>query len=308
MEKEQMRLKQNLAKLLPPSLYNVCEKFLDTYPEISEMRLRRGKSTVFTLRERNVESSYVCDDALMDRCLSLWIGTERYKQAECLTNGVIRLPHGFRVGVVGTALLDKGKIVGIYNVSALNLRLPRPFYGSSRPLYDYITALPHPCRSILLLGPPCSGKTTVLRDFAHLLSTAPVSERVCIVDPSQELTAFSDPRSLHLDTFIGYPTPLGIELSTRYFNPRYVICDEIGTADELTAIRNSTHTGVPIIASAHASSLFEAIQRPILRSLLEENVFFSAVTLTLNDKGINFRFYSRKEVDAALCHQSSLLL
>ncbi len=294
-------IKKNIRKLLPSALCNVCERFLDTYPDISEIRLRRGAKVTFTQRDRNIESGYLCDASLLNTCISTWIGADRYKHADCLTNGVIPLGNGFRAGIAGTALLSKGELIDIYNISSANIRIPRYFMGVSLPFYRYISTLPYPSRSTLLLSPPCGGKTTVLRDIARILSTPPVSERVCVVDPRKELTFEDEAQSRNLDVFEGYPTARGIELATRYFNPQYVICDEIATVDELDAILNTAHCGVPIIASAHAHSLTDAIKRPILYSLLKEEIFQNATELTLSDHGISFRFFDKNEVSKFIC-------
>ena len=301
MENEILFIKRNLSELLPSALYNVCERFLDTYPDISEIRLRRGAKVTFTQKASNIESGYLCDSALLNSCISNWIGVDRYKNADCLTNGVIPLGNGFRAGIAGTALLSKGKMIDVYNISSANIRIPRYFTGVSLPLYNYLSTLPSPSRSTLLLSPPCGGKTTVLRDIAHILSTPPVSERVCVVDPRKELIFSDEERSRHLDVFDGYPTAHGIELATRYFNPQYVICDEIATLDELDAIRNTAHSGVPIIASAHARSLTDAIKRPILYALLKEEIFQNVAELTLSDSGITFRFFDKNEVSKIIC-------
>ena len=307
MEHETDLMKKYLPQILPPSLYEVCKKFLDAYPDISEIRLRRGKQVTFTLRERNIESGYICDDAIIDSCLITWTGAERYKHADRLINGVISLPHGFRVGVVGTALINNGKLTEVYKISSLNLRIPHVFNGVAVPLYDQLSSLPYSLRSFLLISPPCNGKTTVLRDLAHILSTPPVSERVCVVDTKQELFFSDDQQSLNIDVFSGYPTPIGIEVATRYFNPRYIICDEISTADELEALRNAAHSGIPLIASAHAHSLFDAIQKPVLRTLLEDRIFQNVAELKLTDDGLRFNFFNQREVNQALCLQNSLL-
>jgi len=290
-----------LSGLLPPALFEICKKFIVAYPDISEIRIRRAQQVIFTLDVRNIVSAFYCDVKLFDETLNRLIGNDRYKKSNTITEGIISLDGGFRVGIVGSALLDKGELINIYSITALNIRLPHDYKNSSLRLYEYLTTLPFQHRSTLLIAPPCSGKTTVLRDIARILSSPPVSERVCVVDPKLELSAFRDNNAIHMDIFSGYPTPLGIELATRYFNPRYIVCDEIGQVDELKAIESATHSGIPIIASAHSSSLQEALSKPVLRELLEETVFYNVVKLSLVRGETRFDFYGRKEVERALC-------
>lgn len=308
MNSELLHIFKHLPDILPPTLLGICEKFIRSYPDITEIRLRRNSNIVFTLGDGSIESGFICDGRTFDDCLRVINASDHYKRADDLVNGVIPLPHGFRVGVGGTALIDHGRMTNVYNVSTLNIRLPRAFKGVSMPLYEYLAALPFLQRSFLILAPPCSGKTTVLRDIARILSTPPVAERVCVVDTKMELVAFGDKPPLHMDVFSGYPTPCGIEIATRYFNPRYIICDEIGRAEELDAIKSASHSGVPLIASSHSSSLSDALFNPVLRSLLAEKVFCNVVELRMRENTILFTFIPRKEIERLLCTQNLSLL
>lgn len=307
MSNDTVNITSHLPGILPPSLLELCIKYLDSYYGISEIRLRRNRPVVFSNNERNIVSSYVCNDALFDNCLSLWLGKERYKQSDNLTEGVIALPHGFRVGIAGTALTNKKELINVYEITTANVRLPRFLSGISLPLYEYISTLNYTQRSTLIIAPPCNGKSTVLRDLARILSTPPVSERVCVVDPKRELAPLEDKPCLHMDVFTGYPTPIGLNTAVRYFSPRYIICDEIGREDELAPIRNVAHSGIPLIASTHSPSLSDLILKPVIRALLTENVFCNVVALSLNNNGLKFEFFPKREVDRILCTPNLLL-
>ena len=272
------------------------------------MRLRRQNRIVFTCGTQNIATGYICDNSVFEQCISLWIGSERYKHSDNIMNGVITLPYGFRVGVAGTLLINNGSADEIYEISYLNLRFPRLFKGIAYPLYEYLSTIGYQKHSTLLVAPPCSGKTTVLRDIARILSTPPVSERVCVVDTKKEIFPPLDEPCVHMDVFSGYPTSVGIDIATKYFNPRYIICDEIGCENELAAIRSAAHSGVPLIASAHSPSLSDAIRKPLLNTLIVEKIFFNIVELSLFNGTPNFIFHSQREVEQILCTQEHLLL
>ena len=308
MSNEIAHILKHLPQILPPALLTVCEKFLVSYPTITEIRLRRGCRISFTAGERNIESGYVCDSDAFDSCVSLWLGSERYKQSDNILNGVITLPFGFRAGIAGNMLITNGSPINVYGISSLNIRLPRSFCDISLPLYNFMNKLPYHQRSTLLIAPPCNGKTTVLRDIARILSTPPVSERVCVVDTKRELAPLEDEPCPHMDVFSGYPVSRGIDHAVNFFNPRYIVCDEIGQADETDSLRSVAHSGVPVIASAHSSSLLEALSKPILRILLEEKVFHNVAVLILTEGEIKFTFSTRREIERVLCLRDSLLL
>ena len=75
---------------------------------------------------------------------------------------------GHRAGICGTAVVNNGKIVNIRDITSINVRIAREHKGCADSLYNKIIAV---SGGVLICGAPCSGKTTVLRDLARLLST-----------------------------------------------------------------------------------------------------------------------------------------
>ena len=75
------------------------------------------------------------------------------------------------------------------------------------------------------------------------------------------------------DVLIGYPRAAGIELATRTLSPEVMISDELGDAEEARLILSAQNAGVPMIASAHASSVEELLLRPNIRLLHDNRVF-----------------------------------
>jgi stage III sporulation protein AA len=86
----------------------------------------------------------------------------------------------------------------------------------------------------------------------------------------------------------GYPKAYGIDISFKYMNPEYIICDEIGDIEEAKAITSSQHSGVPFIASAHADSFSSLLLRHNIAYLLENNVFDTVIKLSRNAKSVDF--------------------
>jgi len=100
-----------------------------------------------------------------------------------------------------------------------------------------------------------------------------------------------------LDVYTGYPKAMAIELATRTMNPECLICDELGTADETDALLDVQNTGVPLIASTHASDIAGMLRRPNIRRLHDARVFELYVLLKRRGNSFEFRFVKPEEAD-----------
>ena len=142
---------------------------------------------------------------------------------------------------------------------------------------------------MLIISPPCSGKTTLLRSVAHALSHAPYNKRVSVVDTNRELTLpyFSDTTGL-CEYLTGYPKAFGINIAMKYMNPQYIVCDEIGGSDEASAICELQHTGIPFLASAHADRFSSVKNRKSINIMLENGVFDAVMRIKRIGKGFEY--------------------
>lgn len=75
------------------------------------------------------------------------------------------------------------------------------------------------------------------------------------------------------DILDGCPKATGIIMLIRSMSPDVIITDEIGKPMDVMAIEDALNAGITIITTAHSHGLEDAQRRPILRSLLENNVF-----------------------------------
>ena len=108
--------------------------------------------------------------------------------------------------------------------------------------------------------------------------------RVCILDERGELAGVRNgiPQfavGAQTDVFDGYPKAEAIEIAVRVMSPELLICDEIGGQAEADMLLRSVHTGVSLIASAHASDLRTLLLRPQIRRLTDAGIFSQGVLL-----------------------------
>lgn len=155
----------------------------------------------------------------------------------------------------------QGRIVG------LTCRVGRAVYGTIEIIRDIVES----GKSILLLGRPGVGKTTMLRESARVLAEL---KRVVIVDTSNEIGGDGDiPHpAIGQARRMQVPTPalqheVMIEAVENHM-PEVIVIDEIGRELEAEAARTIAERGVQLIGTAHGQSLENLMMNPTLADLV----------------------------------------
>ncbi|MBV8082079.1 MAG: AAA family ATPase [Candidatus Eremiobacteraeota bacterium] len=157
-----------------------------------------------------------------------------------------------------------GKIVG------LTSRVGRAVYGTIDIILDVVRS----GKSILLLGKPGVGKTTMLREVARVLSSGDLRKRVVIVDTSNEIAGDGDvphagighARRMQVDVPANQHAVM-IEAVENHM-PEVIVIDEIGTEAEALAARTIAERGVQLIGTAHGIDLDSLMVNPTLSDLI----------------------------------------
>ena len=206
-----------------------------------------------------------------------------YSYQNQIKEGFITLKGGHRAGFSGTAIINNNEIINISDISSINFRISREILGCSQRIFDKFGL---DIGGTLIIGPPSSGKTTILRDIARKVSTSFEENKlikVSIIDERREIAAsyqgvpqkdigFSD-------VLNGFPKAEGIIRAIRTLSPKIIICDEIGNNEDAEAIKKSLNSGVGIIASIHAKSVDEMANSFRIKNILNSGAIKRAILL-----------------------------
>jgi stage III sporulation protein SpoIIIAA len=156
-----------------------------------------------------------------------------------------------------------GKVVG------LTCRVGRAVYGTIEIIADFVET----GKSILIMGRPGIGKTTMLREAARVLADD-FGKRVVVVDTSNEIAGDGDiahpaigkARRMQVRT-PSMQHEVMIEAVENHM-PQVIVIDEIGTELEAAAARTIAERGVQLIGTAHGNNLDNLMLNPTLSDLI----------------------------------------
>ncbi len=211
-----------------------------------------------------------------------------YKDA--INNGFITLKGGHRAGVAGTAVTENGKIVSVRDISSINLRIAREIKGAADDIVEKLFC--GSLRSVIVAGPPSSGKTTVLRDLCRQISGGERGfyAKVAVCDERGEIGAAfmgvaQHETGINCDLLTAYPKAQAVEIALRSFSPDVIILDEIVSDDEVKAVEAGLNSGVKFILSIHARNEEELKLKKSVKELVASGGFESIVLLSPEKTG-----------------------
>jgi len=214
-----------------------------------------------------------------------------YVWQQQIASGFLTLPGGHRLGMAGRAVMERGELAGIRQISSFCLRLAREVRGAASPLLRRIVE-PQNDRilSTLLVSPPRCGKTTVLRDAIRQISDGVgwlglPPRQVSLVDERSEVAGCwqgtpSRDVGQHTDVMDGCLKAAGVLTMLRSMAPDVLATDEIGRSEDVAALEEAARGGVSLLATAHAWDVADLLARPATRELLRGGHFSRVAILS----------------------------
>ena len=154
-------------------------------------------------------------------------------------------------------------------INGLTCRIGRSIFGTVSVIRDLLECE----KSILILGKPGVGKTTIIREVGRVLANE-MEKRVVIIDTSNEIGGDSDITHFGIGRARRMQVPktelqhqVMIEAVENHM-PQVIIIDEIGTELEVLAARTIAEKGVQLIGTTHGNCLENLIKNPPLSDLI----------------------------------------
>lgn len=273
--------------------------------KVQEIRLHTGQPlSVFadnkifyvctngTLTE-NYRNGMVVTQQHIEECFRKLCGYAVHSHQEEISQGYISVQGGHRAGLGGTSYTRANGTSGMRDITSISLRVSRQICGCANSLVELLGS--GTANGLLIAGPPGSGKTTILRDIARQLSL--LGNKVAIIDERGEISAVNgsvieNDLGPNCDVIAGVEKGQGIMIAVRCLSPQYIICDELGTPQEIKAVSAGLSSGVVTITSIHAGSFEQLKRKPQFSLLLESGAFGQIVMLSGPGKA-----YEVKEVE-----------
>ncbi|MFD0767948.1 stage III sporulation protein AA [Bacillus sp. CGMCC 1.60114] len=278
---------KEVLEMLPKQI----ERFIQDckeYDTLEEIRIRIGRPLECIARGKAHFYNYIVtveDAAYLLNKLSQY---SLYTMEEELKRGYVTLRGGHRVGLAGKVIMEKSVVKMIRDVASFNIRIARQKMGIAEPLLPYLYQ--KRWLNTMIIGPPQTGKTTLLRDVARCMSAGVPGQhvpscKVGIVDERSEIAGCVKgvpqyefgPR---VDVLDACPKAEGMMMMIRSMSPDILIVDEIGRQEDSEAIMEAVHAGVQLFISAHGYGYEDILKRPSLRKIIELGVFERFIELS----------------------------
>jgi len=282
-EKGVMRLKQEILMLLPERLQRILQQEIIEWDKLQEIRIRCERRIVLLVGGKKIipeQNGQVVNRREFREVLEHISKYSIYAFEDEIKKGYLTISGGHRVGVAGKAIMEKGKIKTLRDITFLNIRVAREQKGCGDKVFSYLVKGDE-FFSTLIVSPPGAGKTTLLRDLIRLLAE---KKNVSVVDERSEIAGCYQgiPRrdlGEHCDVLEACEKSEGIYMMLRSMAPEIIAVDEIGQNTDYEALQAALTSGCQLLATVHGGNLSDIIGKPLLRQMIEEKMFKRIILL-----------------------------
>lgn len=284
---------EEIFKVLPIKLKEQIENTCKM-DRITEIRLRNNRAViVYEMTDEKV-INYVMKKEEFGAILAAISKNSIYAIEKDIKQGFVTINGGHRIGICGEAVFDDNKVISIKNINSMNIRVASQKVGVARKVMPYIVN-GGAINNTLIISPPGMGKTTMLRDIARYLSDG-VYElgfrgvNVGIVDERSEIAAcfYGDAMldvGMRTDIISNISKSKGMEMMIRSMGLKVIVTDEIGSKEDVEAMRYAMTSGVKCIFTVHGKNFDEVISKEDMGDIIEQG-FFDVVIVLSNKNGI----------------------
>jgi len=300
------RILTDIIPYLPGRIrYAVSNLDRPVLKDIDEIRLRAGRPVMlscsgrdFFLWETGQVSEYpenglvLSVDELNDMVLRI-CENSFYAYQDDISKGFVTIRGGHRVGLVGTPVVENGRIINIRDISSVNVRVAREITGCGDGIVKNLFKNNRDIYSTLIISPPGMGKTTLLRDIIRTVSNGIKNIfdglKVGVVDERGEIAACyrgipQNDLGCRTDVISGINKKEGMEILLRSMSPNVISLDELGNPDDVSTVLQVMNAGIRLLATAHGYDADGLRERRGFRELFEAGCFERFIIISANNE------------------------
>lgn len=284
-----------LYDILPEWLFAIINKnFLIDY--IYEIRIRINKPVMVNYKgvfkslfdnDNFQHNAIIANQELISYILSVSTKQSIYAYNDQIKECYITTDSGIRIGLCGTVVYNNGRVNTIKKITSINIRVSHEVIGCSEKIIKFLV-VNNTVKNTLIISPPGSGKTTMIRDICCKLSNEKNIQNILVVDERFEIAGINSGYlniGNYVDVISGSEKQFAFKNSLKTMNPSVIVTDEISKEEDIQSIMQAIKSGVKVIATAHALNISD-LKEKMYFDFMINNKYFERIVVLSSRNGI----------------------